>query len=67
MFRMILGAKKIIFEDGIADKIDGYDGVVDADLVLRTNDDTVFYFLGKDADGDPIVNIYVGAPDNASP
>ena len=59
-------SKKIIFEDGIADKIDGYDGVVDADLVLRTNDDTVFYFLGKDADGDPIVNIYVGAPDNAS-
>ena len=59
-------AEEIIFDDGIADKITGYNGVVDADLVLRTNDDTVFYFLGEDADGDQIVNIYVGAPDNAS-
>lgn len=55
----------IIFVDGIADKqiINGVTSDIQTNgLMLRTNDDTVFYFIDEDGD----VNIYVGAPDNSS-
>ena len=56
------GTADIEFIDGIADLKDGGQNLEYIDNILRTNDDTVFYFIDEDGD----VNVYVGAPDNSS-
>ena len=58
--------QKIKFVDGIVDIKIGNDNIEqpynDNGNALRTNDDTIFYFIDEKGN----VNIYVGAPDNST-
>ena len=56
------GVGNMLFDDGIADVHVNGVPMDDMAYAIRTNDDTVFYFIDEKGN----VNVYVGAPDNSS-
>ena len=56
------GTGNMLFDDGIADVHVNGIPMDDMAYAIRTNDNTVFYFIDEKGN----VNVYVGAPDNSS-
>ena len=67
------GGLKLLVTEGVGRKFDGGIADIDAngnkiadDLALRTNSNTVFYFIGPDDKGTIHVSKFVGTPENGS-
>ncbi|MBQ8508893.1 MAG: S-layer homology domain-containing protein [Clostridia bacterium] len=56
---------KVVFDDGIAD---GYENAafINRGNKIRTNNNTIFYFLKKSGNNVTAISTYIGAPDNSS-